>query len=96
MKNQGIEGKVYFVGEAGLGQELEKEGYEAYGLADSDVKEVPHPFVIDHDTRAVVVGLDRYLSYYKMAYATACVRQIPGCRFIGTNPYVVLSIVSAS
>jgi phosphoglycolate/pyridoxal phosphate phosphatase family enzyme len=86
MKNEKIAGKVYYVGEAGLGQELKNEGYEAFGLEHGDVKDLPNPFTVDHDVKAVVVGLDRNISYYKLAYATACVRQIPGCRFIGTNP----------
>lgn len=60
MKNEGIAGKVYFVGEAGLGQELTKEGYEAFGLEHGDVKQLPTPFTVDHDVKAVVVGLDRY------------------------------------
>ncbi|TYZ65420.1 hypothetical protein PybrP1_002497 [[Pythium] brassicae (nom. inval.)] len=70
MKKENISGKVYFVGEAGLGQELEKEGYEAFGLEHGDLKTLPSP----------------NFSYYKLAYATVCVRQNPGCRFIGTNP----------
>ncbi|RLN31570.1 hypothetical protein BBJ28_00009056 [Nothophytophthora sp. Chile5] len=86
MKQQKIEGKVYMVGEIGLKTELENEGYQASGMEHSDVKGLPNPFVIDKETKAVVVGLDRDISYYKMAYATACVRQIPGCRFFGTNP----------
>lgn len=111
MKKQKISGKVYFVGEAGLGQELEKEGYEAFGLEHGDLKTLPTPFTVDPDVKAVVVGLDRCrvwlvlygrsslsltpsssrrnFSYYKLAYATVCVRQNPGCRFIGTNPYVL-------
>lgn len=59
MKNEGIAGKVYFVGEAGLGQELTKEGYEAFGLEHGDIKQLPTPFTVDHDVQAVVVGLDR-------------------------------------
>ncbi|KAJ0406846.1 hypothetical protein P43SY_008868 [Pythium insidiosum] len=86
MKNEGIQGKVYYVGEAGLGQELKAEGYDAFGLEDSDRRDLPIPFTVDKDVKAVVVGLDRNISYFKAAYASVCVRQIPGCRFIGTNP----------
>ncbi|CEG49512.1 2-phosphoglycolate phosphatase [Plasmopara halstedii] len=86
MKLQNIEGKIYIIGEAGLKSELELEGYQVSGMEHSDIKGFPHVPVIDLETKAVVCGLDRYLSYFKMAYATACVRQIPGCRFIGTNP----------
>jgi ribonucleotide monophosphatase NagD (HAD superfamily) len=90
MKNEGIPvgSKVYYVGESGLGQELATVGYVPLGLDHSDVRELPAgPFTVDNDIRAVVVGLDRYVSFYKVAYASTCVRQIPGCRFIGTNPY---------
>ncbi|RMX63177.1 hypothetical protein DD238_005872 [Peronospora effusa] len=86
MKQHKIEGKVYMVGEAGLQTELELEGYQVSGMEHSDIKGLPHVPDIDMDTKAVVCGLDRYFSYYKMAYATACVLQIPGCHFIGTNP----------
>ena len=51
--------KVYFVGEAGLGKELEDQGFEALGLHDGSKKDVPNPFTVDHDIRAVIVGLDR-------------------------------------
>lgn len=59
MKAQKIEGKVYFVGEPGLGQELANEGYEPFGLEHSDIKGLPMPFMVDKSTAAVVVGLDR-------------------------------------
>lgn len=34
---------------------------------------------------AVVVGFDRNINYYKIQYATLCIRENPGCRFIATN-----------
>ncbi|TMW60887.1 hypothetical protein Poli38472_000929 [Pythium oligandrum] len=86
MKKQGIQGKVYMVGETGLDDELRDGGYEPSGLTDGDRRANPIPSGIDQDTQAVVVGLDRDISYYKLAYATACIREIPGCRFIATNP----------
>ncbi|TDH64993.1 uncharacterized protein CCR75_000215 [Bremia lactucae] len=86
MKQHNIKGKVYMVGEAGLKTELELEGYQVSGMEHSDIKGLPHAPAIDMETKAVVCGLDRYFSYYKMAHATACVRQIPDCHFIGTNP----------
>lgn len=61
MKKEKISGKVYYVGEAGLGQELEKEGYEAFGLEHGDLKTLPSPFTVDPDVKAVVVGLDRFV-----------------------------------
>lgn len=90
MKQKGISGKVYFVGEAGLGEELAAEGYQPFGLEHGGTQIVPTPFTIDNDVQAVVVGLDRNLSYYKLAYASACIRQLSGCHFIGTNPYDIV------
>ncbi|TMW60886.1 hypothetical protein Poli38472_000928 [Pythium oligandrum] len=86
MKNEGLAGKVYYVGEEGLGKELAAVGYEPFGLEDSKVTELPSPFTVDKSVSAVVVGLDRNVSFYKVSYAATCIRQIPGCRFIGTNP----------
>jgi ribonucleotide monophosphatase NagD (HAD superfamily) len=34
---------------------------------------------------AVVVGHDRNINYYKIQYATLCIRENPGCQFIATN-----------
>lgn len=59
MKRQKIEGKVYVVGEQGLVTELEKEGYEPYGLEHNDIKGLPTPLTVDPSTKAVIVGLDR-------------------------------------
>ena len=40
---------------------------------------------VDPDVQAVVVGFDRHINYYKIQYATVCLREIPGCQFIATN-----------
>ncbi|XP_048325151.2 phosphoglycolate phosphatase 1A, chloroplastic isoform X2 [Ziziphus jujuba] len=44
-------------------------------------------FRMEHDENvgAVVVGFDRYFNYYKVQYATLCIRENPGCLFIATN-----------
>lgn len=34
---------------------------------------------------AVIVGYDRFINYYKMQYATLCIRENRGCLFIATN-----------
>lgn len=86
LKQHDVAGKVYMVGEAGLQTELEAEGYQVSGMEHSDIKGLPSIPEIDPETKAVVCGLDRYFTYYKMTYATMCCREIPGCRFIGTNP----------
>ena len=33
----------------------------------------------------MVVGFDRHFNYYKMQYATLCIRENPRCLFIATN-----------
>lgn len=47
--------------------------------------DLPQPVMVDKRVKAVVIGLDRTLSYYKLAYGTACLRLNPGCLFIATN-----------
>ncbi len=44
---------------------------------------------------AVVVGFDRYINYYKIQYATLCIRENPGCLFIATNRDAVTHLTDA-
>lgn len=67
MKHEKIAGKVYFVGEAGLGQELKDEGYDAFGIEHGGAQELPNPFSVDPDVKAVVVGLDRCAAHRSLA-----------------------------
>jgi phosphoglycolate phosphatase len=43
----------------------------------------------------VVVGFDRYINYYKIQYATLCIRENPGCLFIATNRDAVTHLTDA-
>jgi len=43
----------------------------------------------------VVVGFDRYINYYKIQYATLCIRENPGCMFIATNRDAVTHLTDA-
>lgn len=61
-------GKVYVIGEHGLQEALGDQGFE----------------MADRDCLAVVVGLDRHLTYEKLRQATLLIRG--GAAFIGTNP----------
>ena len=61
-------GKVSIVGERGLQEALQDQGFE----------------IADEDCLAVVVGLDRNLTYDKLKRATQLIRG--GAAFIGTNP----------
>lgn len=71
VKHKGVSGKVYVVGESGLMDEMKMLGLDACGgpeHANRDWKEA-NEIEIDPNVRAVVVGLDRSFSYYKMSYA---------------------------
>jgi 4-nitrophenyl phosphatase len=60
-------GPVYLIGEEGLLQEMDSQGF----------------FQAERDVLAVVVGLDRHLTYEKLRKATLLIRQ--GAPFIATN-----------
>jgi 4-nitrophenyl phosphatase len=61
-------GPVYIIGEQGLTEALYESGF----------------FPSDHDALAVVVGMDRTLTYDKLRQAALLIRA--GVPFIGTNP----------
>ncbi|KAK8914566.1 hypothetical protein KSP39_PZI023952 [Platanthera zijinensis] len=61
--------KIYVIGEEGILEELELAGFTGIG----------------GPVGAVIVGLDQYINYYKLQYATLCIRENPGCLFIATN-----------
>jgi 4-nitrophenyl phosphatase len=61
-------GNVHIVGERGLREAFQEQGFQ----------------IADLDCLAVVVGLDRELTYQKLATATHLIRG--GAAFIGTNP----------
>ena len=91
--------KVYIVGEVGIQEELDLVGIPHLGgPADADQKiDLKPGFYLPHDTDvgAVVVGFDRHFNYYKIQYATLCIRENPGCLFIGTNPDAVTHLTDA-
>lgn len=43
----------------------------------------------------MIVGFDRYINYYKIQYATLCIRENPGCLFIATNRDAVTHLTDA-
>ncbi|OQS02091.1 4-nitrophenylphosphatase [Thraustotheca clavata] len=83
-KNE-VKGKVYVVGEAGLAAEVTAQGFENLGLEHNGITEVPQPFTVDPQIGAVVIGLDRAISYYKLSYAAVSILNNPGCKFYATN-----------
>ncbi|XP_022133024.1 phosphoglycolate phosphatase 2 [Momordica charantia] len=89
VNNFSPEKKVYVIGEDGILEELQLAGFTGLG-GPEDGKKTGDLYVhypIDHDKSvgAVVVGVDRYINYYKLQYGTLCVRENPGCLFIATN-----------
>lgn len=43
----------------------------------------------------MVVGFDRNINYYKIQYATLCIRENPGCLFLATNRDAVTHLTDA-
>ncbi|KAG0476744.1 hypothetical protein HPP92_013585 [Vanilla planifolia] len=91
--------KVYVIGEDGILKELELAGFQYLGgPADGEKTIKLEPgFLMEHDKNvgAVVVGFDRYFNYYKIQYATLCIRENPGCLFIATNRDAVTHLTDA-
>lgn len=91
--------KVYVIGETGILEELDLKGIRHLGGpgdADKKVTLKSGEFMEhDHDVGAVVVGFDRYVNYYKIQYATLCIRENPGCLFIATNRDAVTHLTDA-
>ncbi|KXZ56678.1 hypothetical protein GPECTOR_1g610 [Gonium pectorale] len=91
--------KVYVIGETGILEELDLKGIRHIGGpgdADKRVTLKSGEFMEhDHDVGAVVVGFDRYINYYKIQYATLCIRENPGCLFIATNRDAVTHLTDA-
>uniref|UniRef100_A0ACD5XR09 Uncharacterized protein n=1 Tax=Avena sativa TaxID=4498 RepID=A0ACD5XR09_AVESA len=89
LNNFSPEKKVYVVGEDGILEELKLAGFECFGGPEDGKKNImlEANFYFDHDKSvgAVIVGLDQYFNYYKMQYASLCIRENPGCLFIATN-----------
>lgn len=91
--------KVYIIGEVGIQEELDLVGVPWIGgPEDADKKiELEPGFMLeqDKDVGAVIVGFDRYFNYYKIQYATLCIRENPGCQFIATNTDAVTHLTDA-
>lgn len=91
--------KVYVIGETGVLEELDGVGIgHLGGEADADKKvTLSSGELMHHDPNvgAVVVGFDRNVNYYKIQYATLCIRENPGCLFIATNTDAVTHLTDA-
>jgi phosphoglycolate phosphatase len=91
--------QVYVVGEVGIQQELDLVGVaHKGGPADASKTIDLAPGAMMHhdpDVAAVVVGFDRHINYYKIQYATLCIRENPGCLFVATNTDAVTHLTDA-
>lgn len=91
--------KVYVVGEDGILKELQLAGFQYLGGPEDGGKkiELKPGYLMEHDENvgAVVVGFDRNFNYYKIQYATLCIRENPGCLFIATNRDAVTHLTDA-
>ena len=90
--------KVYVVGEAGIQEELDLAGIRHIGGPEhSSAQPDMGPggtLQVDPRVKAVVVGFDRHINYYKIQYATQCVREL-GAQLIATNRDAVTHLTSA-
>jgi phosphoglycolate/pyridoxal phosphate phosphatase family enzyme len=82
-----LEGKVYLVGMAGFGRELELQGISYTGpgedpvpLTQADMLETS----LDPEVCAVVVGYDHHFNQMKLMKACSYLQR-PNCHFIATN-----------
>merc|ERR1719221_949754 len=91
--------KVYVIGEVGIMEELSLAGIPHFGgPEDASAKitlgkgvKMPH----DPSVAAVIVGFDREINYYKIQYATLCIRENESCEFIATNRDAVTHLTDA-
>lgn len=90
LKGKGFTKKAYVVGEEGLVEELDLAGIRCVGGPEHRGERVdwlaPEPRVeLDPEVGAVVVGIDRYINYFKLQYATLALTEDPGCHFVACN-----------
>jgi len=83
----------------GILEELDLEKFDYLGGPEDGEKKIQlsKGYKMEHDESvgAVVVGFDRYVNYYKLQYATLCIRENPGCLFIATNTDAVTHLTDA-
>lgn len=92
------EKKVYAIGEEGILEEMRLAGFTCLGGPEDGKKTIDFKSknIFEHDKSvgAVVVGVDRYINYYKLQYGTLCIRENPGCLFIATNRNAVAHLTA--
>eukprot|EP00798_Chlamydomonas_sp_ICE-L_P006189 gene6189-2806_t len=93
--------KVFLIGNSGVEDELKLHGIPYVGGKNFDVpfmgdmnalselkvdSDIGAVITVDPDIGAVIVGWDPLFSYSRLVYASICLREIPGCLFVATNP----------
>eukprot|EP00026_Physarum_polycephalum_P013585 Phypoly_transcript_14002.p1 GENE.Phypoly_transcript_14002~~Phypoly_transcript_14002.p1 ORF type:complete len:300 (+),score=40.08 Phypoly_transcript_14002:101-1000(+) len=87
LHEKGIKKKFYVIGEPGIGAELKEFGIPYVGGEEhrgvysiEDIENIK----IDTEVAGVIVGLDRFINYYKLSYANLVLAQKDSI-FIATN-----------
>lgn len=96
--NDSREKKVFVIGMEGINEELKLQGIESIGYEFSNKIELNEDEILNtfsnyqkmYDIKCVLVGYDSYFNMYKLAFASLCLREIPGCKYIVTNTDVGL------
>lgn len=89
-QNLGSDGEVYVVGNASIGQELDKVGIKHFGIGpDNSIKNAGEASKLGTEpmrknVRAVVVGFDDHFNYAKITKAVSYLSK-PGTLFVATN-----------
>lgn len=94
LKQISFEKKAFVVGNEGLHSELTAAGIDyvtwhdvrgSSGIHDGWTSTGFEGMELDAGIGAVVVGWDPEFCYSRLCYASACLLELPGCLFVGTN-----------
>lgn len=90
LKNAGVKGKVFVIGEHGLCEELEENEFDVihaskkFGGSHLSREEMEN-MELEDGIQALVAGMDMEFTHTKLAYASFILHEIPDCLFISTN-----------
>ncbi|XP_052064764.1 glycerol-3-phosphate phosphatase-like isoform X2 [Mytilus californianus] len=90
IKAQNLQGKVYCVGNASMGVELDSFGIKHFGIGPDEVPGtfeqigIPQHITLDPEVSCVLVGFDPHINYMKMTKAASYIRK-NGTLFVATN-----------
>jgi len=88
--------KVFIIGEKSIGDELDEVGIKYRGIETmfglKNIDEVAEQTEVDPEVGAVVIGLDPYVTYSKLAFAHNQLMKDKSCLFLATNTDSVLPV----